>query len=149
MNAVEFLIALAALSAGTYAMRFAGVKVGAAVAVRGRTRANAAPGAGGRGAAAHSAAADSIGEPDQAPGATTASDEPTSRVTRWMDRATVVLIAAVCATTALFDGQDLADPARLIGVGVGIAAAILRVPMLICVVAGMGVCALIRTTGLL
>jgi uncharacterized membrane protein len=45
--------------------------------------------------------------------------------------------------------QDIADPARLIGVGAGVLAAILRVPMLLAVVIGMGVCALIRTTGIL
>jgi len=76
-------------------------------------------------------------------------DEPTSRVTAWMDRATVVLIGAVFATTAVFDGQALADPARLIGVGAGVLAAVLRVPMLVCVILAMAVCAGIRWTGIL
>ncbi len=129
MSAVSFLIALAALSLGTYAMRFAGVKVGAAVATRGQ-----------RTAKADAPASAEPGSP---------AAESTPAATKWMDRATVVLIAAVCATTAIFDGKDLADPGRLIGVGVGVLAAILRVPMLVCVIAGMVVCALIRTTGLL
>ncbi|MDN6374428.1 MAG: hypothetical protein L0K12_16120 [Brevibacterium aurantiacum] len=38
MSPVSFLIALAALSIGTYAMRFAGVHIGAAIATRGRRR---------------------------------------------------------------------------------------------------------------
>ncbi|SDS13020.1 Branched-chain amino acid transport protein (AzlD) [Brevibacterium siliguriense] len=80
---------------------------------------------------------------------TSESADSTERVTMWMDRATVVLIGAVFATTAVFDGKDIADPARLIGVGAGVLAAILRVPMLLAVVIGMAVCALIRTTGIL
>ncbi|WP_436325968.1 AzlD domain-containing protein [Brevibacterium sp. FAM 27836] len=75
--------------------------------------------------------------------------DSTERVTKWMDRATVVLIGAVFATTAIFDGKDIADPARLIGVGVGVFAAIVRVPMLLAVAIGMAVCAVIRMTGVL
>ncbi|GAA1513250.1 AzlD domain-containing protein [Brevibacterium permense] len=154
MSAVSFLIALAGLSLGTYLMRFAGVKVGAAIATKGRRRApatasvgaEASAGVGGQGAAAPAGvdgqgAAASAGAGDSA--------ESTERVTMWMDRATVVLIGAVFATTAVFDGTDIADPARLIGVGAGVLASILRVPMLLAVVIGMGVCALIRTTGIL
>ncbi len=128
MSAVSFLIALAGLSLGTYLMRFAGVKVGAAIATKGRRRTPTAASAG-----------------------TLPSDpaDSTERVTMWMDRATVVLIGAVFATTAVFDGTDIADPARLLGVGAGVLAAILRVPMLLAVVIGMAVCALIRTTGIL
>ncbi|MFP3395107.1 AzlD domain-containing protein [Brevibacterium sp. H602] len=165
MSAVSFLIALAGLSLGTYLMRFAGVKVGAAIATKGRRRtpATASVGAGssagvdGRGAAAP-ASGDEQGTaiPARRDGQGTAasagagdSADSTERVTMWMDRATVVLIGAVFATTAVFDGTDIADPARLIGVGAGVLASILRVPMLLAVVIGMGVCALIRTTGIL
>ena len=197
MNPTTFLIALAALSIGTYVMRFAGVKVGAALAVRGRRRALAPTGttsgmagdiateagptagtttgvaadvateAGATTGTTAGTAADVTTGADVAPeaGATTESetsvgtggptasasdpDEPTSRVTAWMDRATVVLIGAVFATTAVFDGQALADPARLIGVGAGVLAAVLRVPMLVCVILAMAVCAGIRWTGIL
>ena len=154
MSAVSFLIALAGLSLGTYLMRFAGVKVGAAIATKGRRRtpatasvgADASAGMGGQGAGAPAGvdgqgAAASAGAGDSA--------DSTERVTMWMDRATVVLIGAVFATTAVFDGTDIADPARLIGVGAGVLASILRVPMLLAVVIGMVVCALIRTTGIL
>ena len=146
MSAVSFLIALAGLSIGTYLMRFAGVKVGAAIATKGRRRAPAAASAG--------ADPSAPGDPST-PGESSATVETsetadsTERVTMWMDRATVVLIGAVFATTAVFDGTDIADPARLIGVGAGVLAAILRVPMLLAVVIGMAVCALIRTTGIL
>lgn len=154
MSAVSFLIALAGLSLGTYLMRFAGVKVGAAIATKGRRRtpatasvgADSSPGVDGQGTAAPAGvdgqgAAASAGAGDSA--------DSTERVTMWMDRATVVLIGAVFATTAVFDGTDIADPARLIGVGAGVLASILRMPMLLAVVIGMGVCALIRTTGIL
>ena len=146
MNPVSFLIALAGLSIGTYLMRFAGVKVGAAIATKGRRRTPAAASAG--------ADPSAPGDPST-PGESTATAETsetadsTERVTMWMDRATVVLIGAVFATTAVFDGTDIADPARLIGVGAGVLAAILRMPMLLAVVIGMAVCALIRTTGIL
>ncbi|MFC9443698.1 MULTISPECIES: AzlD domain-containing protein [unclassified Brevibacterium] len=188
MTATTFLIALAALSIGTYVMRFAGVKVGAALATRGKRRALVAVGAD---HASTSASATTPGTTTSAnattpntstPGTTTSAststpnttthgttthgtttsandpaatgadvvpDAPTSRVTKWMDRATVVLIGAVFATTAIFDGRELADPARLIGVGVGVLAAILRVPMLVCVVLAMGVCAGLRVSGIL
>lgn len=189
MNPTTFLIALAALSIGTYVMRFAGVKVGAALAVRGRRRAlattgpttgiaadvateagantgatagtatDAATGAGvatEAGTSTGPASAVGTGGPATSAsgiGGSTASagdpGEPTSRVTAWMDKATVVLIGAVFATTAIFDGQDLADPARLIGVGAGVLAAALRVPMLVCVVLAMAVCAGIRWAGIL
>ena len=146
MNPVSFLIALAGLSIGTYLMRFAGVKVGAAIATKGRRRTPAAASAG----AGPSAPGDpsTPGEPS-ATAETSETADSTERVTMWMDRATVVLIGAVFATTAVFDGTDIADPARLIGVGAGVLAAILRMPMLLAVVIGMAVCALIRTTGIL
>lgn len=137
MSPISFLIALAALSIGTYAMRFAGVKLGAAIATKGRRRQLTPTSAGAHDATAPGTPA---GEPE---------GDSTATVTKWMDRATVVLIGAVFATTAIFDGQDLADPARLIGVGAGVLASILRVPMLICVLVGMGVCAGIRMTGIL
>lgn len=182
MNAVSFLIALAALSLGTYVMRFAGVKLGGAIATKGeRRRAVPVPTVGGsddastsveEGASVPPASAGershgqptSVGDSPNAPTAsagegpnaptasaagTDGGSDSTSRVTMWMDRATVVLIGAVFATTAVFDGQDIADPARLIGVGVGVLAAILRVPMLLCVFLGMGVCAVIRMIGIL
>ncbi|MGZ1491885.1 AzlD domain-containing protein [Brevibacterium sediminis] len=160
MSAVSFLIALAGLSLGTYLMRFAGVKVGAAIATKGRRRtpatasvgadssvgADASAGVGGQGATAPAGVA---GQGTAASAGAGDSADSTERVTMWMDRATVVLIGAVFATTAVFDGTDIADPARLIGVGAGVLASILRVPMLLAVVIGMGVCALIRTTGIL
>ncbi|MCM1011420.1 MULTISPECIES: AzlD domain-containing protein [unclassified Brevibacterium] len=151
MTATSFLIALAALAIGTYVMRFAGVKVGAALATRGKRRALVAADDD-RAPASASTATPSATTPANDPAATGADvvpDEPTSRVTKWMDRATVVLIGAVFATTAIFDGRDLADPARLIGVGVGVLAAILRVPMLVSVVLAMGVCAGLRVSGIL
>ena len=155
MTPVSFLIALAALSIGTYAMRFAGVKLGAAIATKGRRKQLATTSAGvadpagpaSSAGAANPAGAVNLAGPANPTGAP--EGDSTATVTKWMDRATVVLIGAVFATTAIFDGQDIADPARLIGVGAGVLASILRVPMLICVILGMGVCAGIRMTGVL
>lgn len=147
MNPTTFLIALAALSIGTYVMRLAGVKVGAALALRGRRR--ALVGADGPTAEAMDDPTGGASFVNETTTSANDADEPTSRVTAWMDKATVVLIGAVFATTAIFDGQDIADPARLIGVGVGVLAAVLRVPMLVCVIVAMAVCAGIRMTGIL
>lgn len=146
MSPVSFLIALAALSIGTYAMRFAGVKLGAAIATKGKRRQLATASAGADGTAETNSTARSNSSVELTG---ESEGDSTATVTKWMDRATVVLIGAVFATTAIFDGQDIADPARLIGVGVGVLASILRVPMLICVLLGMGVCAGIRMTGIL
>ncbi|MCF2586950.1 AzlD domain-containing protein [Brevibacterium sp. UCMA 11752] len=146
MSPVSFLIALAALSIGTYAMRFAGVKLGAAIATKGKRRQLATASAGSDGTAETNSTARSNSSVELTG---ESEGDSTATVTKWMDRATVVLIGAVFATTAIFDGQDIADPARLIGVGVGVLASILRVPMLICVLLGMGVCAGIRMTGIL
>ncbi|MYM19502.1 AzlD domain-containing protein [Brevibacterium sp. 5221] len=66
----------------------------------------------------------------------------------WIDRATVVLIVAVAMSNMFFEGHELVGPARPIGVGVGIVAAVCRVPMLVCVVIAMGACALLRLLGL-
>ncbi|MGO3023296.1 MAG: AzlD domain-containing protein [Brevibacterium sp.] len=151
MSAISFLIALAGLSLGTYLMRFAGVKVGAAIATKGRRRTSTAASVGVLPSESASATPAETAKPAE-PGTPVPPSDPadsTERVTMWMDRATVVLIGAVFATTAVFDGTDIADPARLLGVGAGVLAAILRVPMLLAVVIGMAVCALIRTTGIL
>lgn len=147
MSPISFLIALAALSIGTYAMRFAGVKLGAAIATKGKRRQLATTSAGAR--SPEEFAGESQGMAEELQESQESEVDSTATVTNWMDRATVVLIGAVFATTAIFDGQDIADPARLIGVGVGVLASILRVPMLICVLLGMGVCAGIRMTGIL
>lgn len=73
---------------------------------------------------------------------------PGADVRTWMDRATVVIILAVAATQTVFDGQDLSTSARMIGVGVGVAALFLRVPMIIAVLLAMGCAALLRAAGL-
>ena len=92
MSAGSFLVALAALSIGTYLMRFAGVKLGGAIAMKGRRRSPAA--------ASVKVGDASSGENVAGSGKSVAVavDEPadsTERVTKWMDRATVVLIGAV------------------------------------------------------
>lgn len=149
MNPLSFLIALAALSIGTYAMRLFGVKLGAAIATKGKRRQLATTSAGAGGTTGSVSPATLAGESGQSGESEAPEGDSTATVTKWMDRATVVLIGAVFATTAIFDGRDIADPARLIGVGVGVLASILRVPMLICVLLGMGVGAGIRMTGIL
>ncbi|MGO1397908.1 MAG: AzlD domain-containing protein [Brevibacterium yomogidense] len=65
----------------------------------------------------------------------------------WMDRAVVVLVLAVAVTGGFFDGQEPADAGRVLGVSAGMVAGVLRVPMLVCVLIGMVVCAVVRATG--
>ncbi|WP_269928439.1 AzlD domain-containing protein [Kocuria massiliensis] len=80
-------------------------------------------------------------------GGTSGEVESQSAARMWMDRATVVLICAVAATTLFYEGQDFAGPSRVIGAGVGIVGAICKVPMLVCVILGMAVCAILRRYG--
>lgn len=70
-----------------------------------------------------------------------------SPVRLWMDRATVVLISGVAAVSWFFSGHEVADWPRLIGVGLGVTAVILRVPMLFCVLLAMVVTAGLRFFG--
>src|SRR5699024_1055164 len=145
MSAGSFLIALAALSIGTYLMRFAGVKLGAAIATKGRrSRAGQVGSVASANPAASASPSTSANPNDQS-----ASAGSTERVTMWMDRATVVLIGTVRATTAVLDGKDIADPARLIGVGAGVLAPSLRAPMLPSAMIGMAGWPIIRTCGML
>lgn len=77
------------------------------------------------------------------------SDPDSPSPTRlWFDRAATVLIGAVCITSTVYVGQDFAGGSRLAGVGAGILAAVLRLPMLACVGIGMAVCAGCRLAGL-
>lgn len=111
MNATTFLISAAALTLGTYAFRYLGVRLGSRMSRR-------------------------------------QSDPQTPSPTRsWIDRAATVLIGAVCITSAVYVGQDFAGGSRIAGVGAGIVAAVLKLPMLVCVLIGMAVCAGCRWAG--
>lgn len=68
----------------------------------------------------------------------------TEGLARQMDRGVIILLAAVSATSALFDGHDLADPARVAGVVLGGTAALLRLPLVVVVLVAGGSAALIR-----
>lgn len=61
-----------------------------------------------------------------------------------VDRGIVVMLAAVAATSTLFDGQQLADPTRAAGVALGGTAALLRLPLLVVVLVAGGGAALLR-----
>src|SRR5690625_7490731 len=92
MSAGSFLIALAALSIGTYLMRFAGVKLGAAIATKGRrSRAGQVGSVASANPAASASPSTSANPNDQS-----ASADSTERVTMWMDRATVEIGRASC-----------------------------------------------------
>ncbi|CAG7845455.1 hypothetical protein USB125703_01721 [Pseudoclavibacter triregionum] len=71
-----------------------------------------------------------------------------ARSMRLVDRAVAVLILAVLVATALFDGQELASPARPIGVGAGIVAALCKAPLVVVILVAMGVTALLRLIGI-
>lgn len=71
-----------------------------------------------------------------------------SRAAVWFDRATVVLIMGLVVTSTFFDGQALGSPSRMIAVGAGIGAALLKAPMIAAVLLAMGVAALLRLAGM-
>lgn len=127
MSPAAFLVALAGLAGGTYLIRILGVKLGA-LSARSTSK--------------------ETEDADSARGAAVSPHELSQSPARlWMDRATVVLIVAVAATTMLFEGQEVVGPARIIGAGTGILAALLKAPMLACVVLAMAVCAGLRALG--
>jgi uncharacterized membrane protein len=55
------------------------------------------------------------------------------RLDQGLEQAIAVLLAAVAATSALYDGQDLADWTRTAGVVTGGTAAIFRLPLILVV----------------
>lgn len=81
-------------------------------------------------------------------GASGSGNPEDSPVRVWFDRSATVLIAAVCVTSTLYDGQDFAGWARVLGVSAGALAAVCRVPLLGSVAIGMAVCAGARLLGL-
>ncbi len=69
------------------------------------------------------------------------------RVERLMAVAAVVLLSALVATTALFDGHHLTGPARPIGVAAGGVLAWRRAPFVVVVVVAAAVGAGLRALG--
>ena len=55
------------------------------------------------------------------------------RLDQRLEQAVAILLAAVAATSTLYDGQDLADWTRVTGVLAGGTAAILRLPLILVV----------------
>lgn len=104
MTGWEFAGAVALLAVGTYAIRFAGLKL--------RTRVQVSP-----------------------------------QVEELIERATIVLLIAVALTGALFTGDELAGPARPIGVAVGVAAAWFKAPLVVVIVGAAATTALLRAFG--
>lgn len=59
-------------------------------------------------------------------------------IDRTLEQAVAVLLASVAVTSALYDGQDLAGWTRGAGVLTGVAAAVLRLPLvLVALIAGL------------
>lgn len=102
---VPILIAVAILAVATYAMRLAGVLVGARLRHANSTM-------------------------------------------RFLDRGVVVLLMAVLVATTVYDGQEFAGWARIAGAATAAVAALLRAPILVVVLTGMGVTATLRLLGI-
>ena len=69
------------------------------------------------------------------------------RIQSLMSSAATVLLVALCATSALFDGQDPADLARPAGVAVAVVLAWWRAPFVLVVLAAAGPAAGLRLLG--
>ncbi|MBD8044476.1 AzlD domain-containing protein [Arthrobacter sp. Sa2BUA2] len=63
---------------------------------------------------------------------------------RTVDAAIAVLLAAVAATSTLYDGQQLADWPRMAGVLAGALAAVLRLPLIAVLLAAGGTAGALR-----
>jgi branched-subunit amino acid transport protein len=66
------------------------------------------------------------------------------RLLRLMSLAATVLLVALLATSALFDGKELSDPARPAGVAVAGVLALKRFPFVVVVVAAAATTAALR-----
>ncbi|MFE5879422.1 AzlD domain-containing protein [Rhodococcus sp. NPDC056506] len=64
-----------------------------------------------------------------------------------LDRAVVVLLFAVVATSAIFTGHDVAGPARMLGVVAGGICAWFKAPLVVVVIVAAGATALLRLSG--
>ncbi|KAB2584063.1 branched-chain amino acid transporter [Rhodococcus erythropolis] len=64
-----------------------------------------------------------------------------------LDRAVVVLLLAVVATSTIFIGHDVAGPARMLGVVAGGICAWFKAPLVLVVIAAAGTTALLRLSG--
>ena len=71
-----------------------------------------------------------------------------SRLTGVVALLAPALLAALVATTALGDGQEIVADARLIGLGAAVMALLLRAPVLVVVLAAAVAAALTRLIGL-
>jgi len=71
-----------------------------------------------------------------------------SRLTGVVALLAPALLAALVATTALGDGQEIVADARLIGLGAAVIALLLRAPVLVVVLAAAVAAALTRLIGL-
>lgn len=121
MDTQIFLLSAGALIVATYLIRLAGVSWGHRLAA-GR------PAASGR-------------------SSDTGSGDSSATARLWLDRAAVVILVAVAATQATYDGQDLTRLSRILGVAVGIVALWRRVPMLLAVLLAMATTAVLRPLG--
>lgn len=70
--------------------------------------------------------------------------EISAELDQGLEQAVAVLLAAVAATSTLFDGQSLADWTRIVGVLAGTAAAIVRLPLILVVLIASLTTALLR-----
>ncbi|MCD2104721.1 AzlD domain-containing protein [Rhodococcus sp. GB-02] len=64
-----------------------------------------------------------------------------------LDRAVVVLLLAVVATSTIFTGHDVAGPARVFGVAAGGICAWFKAPLVVVVIVAAGTTALLRLSG--
>ncbi|GAA4670981.1 AzlD domain-containing protein [Gordonia humi] len=64
-----------------------------------------------------------------------------------LERSTMVLLIAVGLTGTLFEGTDLAGPARPVGVAIGVVAAWFKAPLVVVIVAAAASTALLRLAG--
>ena len=70
------------------------------------------------------------------------------RTRRWLTLPTVALLAALAATATLLPGGEFDSVARVVGVAVGIVAALRRLPFVVVVLLAAGTTAVLRQLGL-
>ena len=74
--------------------------------------------------------------------------EVSDRTRTWLTLPTVALLAALAATATLLPGGEFDSVARVVGVAVGIVAALRRLPFVVVVLLAAGTTAVLRQLGL-
>ncbi|WP_018296801.1 AzlD domain-containing protein [Corynebacterium lubricantis] len=77
-----------------------------------------------------------------------AQGDSAKNIRLWLDRAAVLILLGVAVTQMVYEGSDLAGPARIIGVTMGVLSLFWKRSLILAVVIAMATTAVLRMVGL-